>query len=291
MANSKSRLRATSLSKDSSPPSHGYPALLGEIGITRKILNRYKAVDPVGGVQVGRIASYGAGAHERHREDLFNKTGRSFDRKAAQINGAVRARKFLKPASLFSVYAKHNQTELSDTKLMEMVWEFVEVSDSMIREEREFNLYEKTLRRKSRKEHLGKLKTRLARILADGRTDARRHFHRIWLNEVLQLEYTTLSRLGDVDSNVGSIDECRNMLNLLIRLIDEPVHRGPKIRIARRRAIGLLRRHVHKLTGKDFSWTNGSVWTRDELFVAEAVAVVACDEPKKDEFRPPRIRN
>jgi hypothetical protein len=262
----RTHLRRRTWHPDEAPVSaaQGDPARCGQIGIEKKSLDRYRAVcDLVTRSLLNKSFSHGAGATERFREDLKTKTGRSFDRSLAIKSGAIRERKQLLPLSLFEIYLKHNEIKLTDAKVADLVSKLVDISDLLTREERENDLYEKldVHRRKQgltklrRNEHLNKLKKRLVRILQDGDEDARGRFQKLWLGEVLQLEYTTLSRLGEVDPGPGSIADCQRMLKLFSKLTDGVSIRGPKKRIARRQIIDLVLKHYKLLTGATFRWS------------------------------------
>lgn len=296
--------RRRSWRPDEAPVSaaQGDPARYGQIGIEQKTFVRYKAVcDPVTRSLLDRAFRHGAGASERFREVLKTKTRRSFDRSLAIKSGEIRERKLLLPASLFDLYVKRNEKGLDDAAVAGLVWKLVDVSDLLIREERENDLYEELnahrgnqgLSKLRRNEHLSKLKRRLVGILQEGDEGARGRFQKLWLDEILQLEYTTLFRLGEVDGGPGSIADCHRMLQLFSRLTDGAAARGPKKRIARRQIVDLALRHFKRLTGRSFRWSGSRKKPSvAETFVAEVIHVIGSKNVRltEQDLRDERIR-
>lgn len=317
----QTRLQSSLLTADGSPAAQGFLARCGQLGIKPDVLRRYiEAIDPVtrkqiAGVYSARVARefgakknprdyseydyqpfiegifrHGPGASERAREKIADLTGRRFNRNLALLNGRVRERASLMPALFFDVYQEANEANLPDTEILKLVFQFIDASHLMVREQREF---EKSHRKHQgrRKDYLKRLRRRLADILDQGDADAHRRFSSVWLHEVLQIEYSSLTRLGAVDTVASSLDECRKMLALFDKLINEPVKRGPRRRHARQRVVRLVRQHFSKLTRKKFSWSaDGGTRGPGFEFVANLFALIKCSAPTSDDFRNPRER-
>lgn len=307
--------------------SEGFSSRCGQLGIRTESVKRYlHAVDSTRRKRIGgthRFSDFadltgkqarmsdqrgffwlGSRDSERSRERTTKISGRPFDRSLSLRNGRINELRYLLPVLYFDAYIDWNTSDLTDETIVGMIDEFAEMAAMARREVREFSSWKASVGGR-RKEYLRSKRNQLQRIKDKMEAaeksrpsneiewrEAINEFQRVFFDDVLDYEFTTLRKYGHVHA-VGSADTAADILKLLDELISDLTSRGPRKLVERERVLTILVSHFCKLTGEDkLSWSGDSRYCENcsgTRFVNHMLKLIGC--PPQTDFRNRRTQS